>query len=131
MVVGLTRFVVSWFDLGLVTRSLWPGRGGWGGTLGLPFIWSLAVLLACCRSRPEARRALLAGAACLFALGVTFPDADLSHRLVLGPGLMMIVAGASVSRGLEARWVSQSLIAAVMLSTVQLLRSALLYALGV
>lgn len=129
-VVGLTRFCISLFDLGLITRAAWPGRGGWGGTFGLPFIWALAVLIASWRSLPEARRALLAGGLCLLALGVTFPDADLAHRLALGPGLMVIAAGASASRTFERPWVSQTLALTVVLSALQLLRSALLYVTG-
>jgi len=126
--VGITRFLISFFDLSLLTRVMWPGRGGWGGTFGLPFMWALAVLVASWRSLPEARRAIIAGGVCLLALGITFPDADLSHRLALGPGLMVIAAGASASRTLEQRWVSRTLIITVVLSAVQLLRSALLYA---
>ncbi len=125
--VGLARFLISLFDLSLMTRVIWPGRGGWGGTFGLPFIWSLAVLVGSWRTRPEARRALMAGAVCLLALGVTFPDADLSHRLALGPGLMVVMAGASVSGALERGWVSQTLALTVALSAAQILRSAVLY----
>ena len=29
---GFIRFLVSWFDLGVFTRTYWPNRGGWGGT---------------------------------------------------------------------------------------------------
>jgi len=125
--VGVLRFAISLFDLGLLTRNLWPGRGGWGGTFGLPLIWALAVLVSASRTRPEARRALAAGGLCLLALGVTFPDADLSHRLALGPGLLVITAGASASRLLERRWVMPTLMVVVVLSAAQILRSAVLY----
>jgi hypothetical protein len=126
--VGAGRFLISLVDLGVVTRALWPGRGGWGGTFGLPFIWAVVILLACARSQPVARRALLAGLLSLFALGVTFPDADLSHRLVIGPGLLIIVAAASVARALDRRLVTQTLAVVVVLSALQILRSAVLYA---
>src|SRR6185503_14713945 len=37
--VGVGRFLVSLVDLEMVTTRWWPGRGGWGSTLGLPAIW--------------------------------------------------------------------------------------------
>jgi len=126
--VGAGRFLLSLVDLGVATRYLWPGRGGWGGTFGLPFVWALVILLVCARSQPLARRALLAGLLSLFALGVTFPDADLSHRLVLGPGLLIIAAAASVADGLDRRLVTETLVVVVVLSAIQILRSAVLYA---
>src|SRR6185295_3253070 len=41
MLVSIFRFVISLFDLGLITRAVWSGRGGWGGTFGLPLIWAM------------------------------------------------------------------------------------------
>src|SRR5690606_25698560 len=81
---------ISLFDLGLVTRVLWPGRGGWGGTFGLPFLWALAVLALHARLRP-ARWALAIAGFQFIVFAAVFPDADLSHRIVLAPALAAIV----------------------------------------
>ena len=53
--VSVARFGISLFDQGLVTRVLWPDRGGWGSTFGLPFVWAVAVLVLHYRSAGEAR----------------------------------------------------------------------------
>ena len=124
---GFIRFLLSWFDLGLFTRSYWPNRGGWGGTYGLPFIWALAALAVSFRALPGTRRAAAAAGLGLLALGVTFPDADLAHRLALGPGLLVVVAGASAAARLNRRWLNHALIVVVLLSALQLGRSAVLY----
>src|SRR4051812_20643616 len=42
-VTGVGRFAISLVDMGAVTPRLWPGRGGWGSTFGLPMIWALTV----------------------------------------------------------------------------------------
>lgn len=125
--VALLRFVISFFDWTLITRRVWPGRGGWGGTFGLPFVWALVVLVASCRTLPVARKALLAGAFCLLAFGLTFPDADVAHRLAIGPALMMIVAAASAAHSLERPWVTRSMSLVLALSAVQIFRTTLLY----
>ncbi len=129
VVMGASRFLVSLFDLGLVTRQVWPGRGGWGGTFGLPLVWALIVLCGSWRANGVARHTLLAGVAGLVALGVTFPDADLAHRLALGPGLLLIVSAASVSRDWSTPWVGRSLRVVLGLTAFQIARSAWLYVL--
>lgn len=126
-VVGLVRFIISLFDMSLVTREVWPNRGGWGGPFGLPLLWALAVLIASWRTAPDARRALAAGGLCLLAFGISFADADLSHRLVLGPGLLLVAAGASAYRTLNSTWAAKTLPVVVILSSAQILRSAVLY----
>ncbi len=125
--LGLSRFVISFFDWSLITRMIWPGRGGWGGTFGLPFIWALIVLIASSRTQPIAGRALLAGGVCLVAFGLTFPDADVAHRLAMGPALLIVVAGASVAQATGRRWAVRILPIVVVLSAAQILRSAMLY----
>jgi len=125
--IGLLRFVLSLFDQAFFTRQLWPGRGGWGGAFGLPLLWALAVLVARRKVAVEARAALAAGGLCLLALGVTFPDADLAHRLALGPGLLLLCTAVSVSAQEPAPWMRASAVAVVVLSTAQILRSAALY----
>jgi hypothetical protein len=126
-VVGILRFAVSLGDMGQVTTRLWPGRGGWGGTFGLPFIWALAVILANLTASREGRRALFCAGAffILFALG--FPEADLAHRIVLGPGLLLMIVALQVSARSPARWPRLAAIPVVVLSAAQILRSAVLY----
>jgi hypothetical protein len=125
--VGLMRFVLSLVDQAFFTRQLWPGRGGWGGAFGLPLLWALAVLGARARQAIEARAALAAGGLCLLALGVTFPDADLAHRLALGPGLLLVCTAVSVSTHAPAPWMRTSAVTVVVFSVAQILRSAALY----
>jgi len=121
------RFGISLVDLGLVTRVMWPGRGGWGGTFGLPLIWAVAVLVL--RPTRDARVTLLAAGACFLMFGAAFPDANLAHRLVLGPGLLLIgVAAHTVSHD-ETRhaWLRPAAVAVLVLSAAQILRSAVEY----
>ncbi len=127
MLVGIGRFMVSLVDLELLTTRWWPGRGGWGGTLGLPGIWALAVLITHAGRFPEARRALLAGGACMLVFAAAFQDADLAQRIVLGPGLLLLVAAIHVADRTRDRWVRLGLSLAVVLSAVQIARSVLLY----
>jgi hypothetical protein len=131
VLVSVGRFSLSLFDLGVVTRTLWPGRGGWGGTLGLPLIWSLAVLAWGWRQKwlQEAPRALLCAGACFLIFAVSFPDADLAHRLMLAPGLMLIaVAAHAVAHENTSRPVFTGLLGVVLvLSAAQIARSAFLY----
>ena len=125
--VGVLRFAVSLGDMGQVTTRLWPDRGGWGGTFGLPFVWALAVILANLTAAREARRALLCAAACFFLFALGFPDADLAHRIVLGPGLLLLIVALQVSARSPARWPRLAAIPVVVLSAAQIVRSALLY----
>src|SRR5688572_5894315 len=126
---SVARFGVSLFDLGLLTRRWWPGRGGWGGTFGLPFIWAAGVLLASCRRERDARYALGIAAAHFFAFAATFPDADTAHRLALAPAIVVIaVAVRIVERdGRPGTYARPILVPVLILSTVQILRSAALY----
>ena len=126
-VTGVLRFAISLGDMGQVTTRLWPGRGGWGGTFGLPLVWALAVLIANVAAARDARRALACtgGFLLLFALG--FPDADLAHRIVLGPGLLLLVVALQVSARGPARWPHLAAIPVVLLSAAQMIRSAVLY----
>jgi len=124
--IGAGRFALSLFDVGLVTPAVWPGRGGWGGTLGLPFIWAVAVLVPRVGRDADVRRVLLCAALYMTGFAVGFPDADLSHRLILGPGLLVIVAAAATARD-APRWTHPALVMVVLASAAQLLRSAVLY----
>lgn len=126
--VSLGRFGISLVDLGQVTRRLWPGRGGWGGTFGLPFIWALCVLAVCAPRSREARWTLAVMAAHFVAFAGTFPDADVAHRLALAPGLLAVAVGvwlASTDEG--AARARLALVPVIGLSSVQILRSAVLY----
>ena len=124
---GILRFAVSLGDMGQVTTRLWPDRGGWGGTFGLPFIWALTVILANLTAAREGRRALLCAGACfiLFALG--FPEADIAHRIVLGPALLLMIVALQAAARSPARWPHVAAIPVVLLSAAQIVRSALLY----
>jgi hypothetical protein len=124
---GVMRLAMSLVDLGQVTTRLWPGRGGWGGTFGLPIVWALAVLIANAASSRDARRALACFGAFLLLFALMFPDADLAHRIVLGPGLLLLVVALQVSAHSPARWPHLAAIPVVLLSASQIIRSALLY----
>ena len=127
--VSIVRFAVSVVDLGLVTRLVWPGRGGWGGTFGLPFLWSLAVVAWSSGRLPLARRTLLCAAIYFLAFAAVFPDADLAHRLALGPALLVITVALSLhALGETPRGLRVALAPVIVLSGAQLARSALLYA---
>ncbi len=125
--VRVGRFLISLVDLELVTTRWWPGRGGWGSTLGLPGIWALAVLISHAGRFPEAWKTLLASGACMVAFATAFHDADLAQRIVLGPGLLLLVVAVSVAGRSTARWVQPTLSLAVALSAAQIVRSVLLY----
>ena len=126
--IGVGRFAMSLIDLGTVTPRVWPGRGGWGSTFGLPLVWAL-VVLACRRGDRTAQRALIAGAGGFIAFAASYPDADIAHRLVVAPGLLMIlVAVGLVDReDRQSAWLRHALIPVLALSALQVARSAVLY----
>jgi hypothetical protein len=126
--IGVVRFGVSLFDLGQITRTLWPGRGGWGATFGLPLIWALAVLFTYRRRREVARAGWIA-AIYMVLFAAIYTDADIAHRLVLGPGLLLILVAVSVLDDADrlSRLMHTSLYAVIALSALQIARSASLY----
>jgi hypothetical protein len=124
---GAARFAMSLVDLGLATPKLWPGRGGWGGTFGLPFVWAVAVLVPHVGRDASARRALACAGLHMAAFALVFPDADVAQRLVLAPGLLVIVAATAAATRGTARWTHATLVVVVLASAAQLLRSAVLY----
>jgi hypothetical protein len=129
MVTGVVRFAISLFDLGLVTRRVWPGRGGWGSTFGLPMVWALVVLALRYRTVPDARRALWIAGGYFLVFSAVYTDADIAHRLALAPGVLLIVSAMSMSDGDDqlSRYLRLALAIVMALSTVQVLRSAYLY----
>jgi len=129
MTAGIVRFVLSLFDLGLITRSVWPGRGGWGGTFGLPIIWAIAVLLFRYRANVTARRAIWSAGTYFLLFAAIYTDADIAHRLALAPGLLLLVTAISLSEGEDrvSRGIRVALAVAIALSAAQILRSAALY----
>ena len=129
MAIGIGRFAISLFDLGLVTRRVWPGRGGWGGTFGLPMIWAIGVLLWRYRASAVARRALWIAGAYFLVFAAIYPDADIAHRLALAPGLLVIVTATSLTAGDDrpSRTIRATLAVVMVLSAAQILRSAVLY----
>jgi hypothetical protein len=126
--ISISRFSVSLFDMGVLTRRGWPGRGGWGGTYGLPVIWALAVLLYA-RQRPEARRTLVVAIVYWLLFAAAYPDADLAHRLALAPGLLVVVVAGAIAEedGAVPRWCRAAAIPVIALSAAQIVRSAALY----
>ena len=126
--ISIVRFLVSLFDLGQITRVVWPGRGGWGATFGLPFIWALAVLISY-RRRLEVRRALWIAAIYMLVFAAMYTDADIAHRLILGPGLLLILVAVSILEDDDRRAgvLQTSLYAVIVLSVLQIARSATLY----
>jgi hypothetical protein len=126
--ISVVRFGISLFDLGLVTRYVWPGRGGWGATFGLPFIWAFVVLIR--RSdRPAVRRALGIGAVYMLVFAALYTDADIAHRLILGPGLLIVLTALSVDEGddRDSPLVRFALYGVIGLSVLQIARSTMLY----
>jgi hypothetical protein len=125
---SMARFAISLFDFGLVTRGVWPGRGGWGATFGAPLIWALGVVVFAWRQpivRRAAAMALVYGA--IFA--AIYPDADVAHRLVLAPGVLLVAVAAQQTdgEGAGAVWARRALAAALAVSAVQIARSLWLY----
>jgi hypothetical protein len=123
---GVGRFAVSLLDLGLITRSVWPGRGGWGSTFGLPLIWALVVLAASRSRSGEARRALWIAASYFLLFALVYADADIAHRLALAPGVMLVVVAAHAARTGPA-WMRRALVVVIVASALQIARSAFLY----
>jgi hypothetical protein len=76
-----------------------------------------------------ARRTLLCAAIYLLAFAAVFPDADLAHRLALGPALLVITVALSLhGLGEAPRILRLALVPVMVVSGAQLARSALLYA---
>ena len=126
--ISVVRFVISLFDLGQITRVTWPGRGGWGATFGLPFIWALAVLFRY-RRQAAVRRAVSIAGVYMLVFAAIYTDADIAHRLILGPGLLLILVAISIidEDDRVSRVFRPSLFAVIALSALQIARSASLY----
>lgn len=125
--VSVGRFALSLLDMGLVTRDVWPGRGGWAGTYGLPLVWALSVLLAAWRT-DLARRTLAACGLYWLLFAAVYPDADVAHRLALAPGLVAVAAASVLAAGdMVPAWLRRLAPVVGILSAVQILRSAFLY----
>lgn len=95
--LGTVRFVGSWLDMSVLTRRIWPGRGGWGGAFGPAFVWALVVLGIGPHERALARRTLLVVLTSLLAFGLLYPDADVAHRMALAPAVVAIVTAVTVA----------------------------------
>jgi hypothetical protein len=87
----------------------------------------VAVLVANSWRFAEARRALLYGGGCMLAFAAAFHDADLAQRIVLGPGLLFMAVAAHVASRTSDTWPVRTLVPVVVLSAIQIARSALLY----
>jgi hypothetical protein len=126
---SIARFGISLFDLGVLTKRWWPGRGGWGATYGAPFVWALIVLCMRAAREPYARRALVLSAAYFVAFAAVYPDADLAHRIALAPGLIVIATAVHLSDGDDSRsvWLRRGLVVALAISAAQIARSFTIY----
>ena len=122
------RFAISLFDFGTVTRRVWPDRGGWGATFGAPLVWALGMTVAH-RATPLVRGAAMVAGCYFTAFAAVYPDADVAHRLVLAPGLLLIAVAASLTDGEDARAVLARRLLAIALaaSAAQIARSLWLY----
>jgi hypothetical protein len=126
---SVARFAISLVDFGALTRRWWPGRGGWGATFGAPFIWALAVAATRWTTGGPVRGAVLASACYFVTFAAIYPDADVAHRLVLAPGLLLIAIAAQQTDGEDtaARWHRRLLAVALAVSAAQITRSVWLY----
>jgi hypothetical protein len=126
--MSVGRFAISLLDFGALTRRWWPGRGGWGATFGAPFIWA-ALVAAAQWTSPVVRGAAIAAAVYFMAFAAVYPDADVAHRLVLAPGLLLVAAAAQQTAGDSARavWSRRLLAIALAVSAAQIARSLWLY----
>jgi hypothetical protein len=123
------RVGISLFDMDVLTKRWWPGRGGWGATYGVPFVWALVVLLIRATGDQYARRALLISAVYFVAFGAVYPDADLAHRMALAPGVIVIATAVHLSDGDDTRsvWLRRALVLALAISAAQIARSFAIY----
>ena len=122
------RFAISLFDFGAVTRRVWPDRGGWGATFGAPFVWAIGMTAAHWAS-PLVRGAAVVAGGYFAVFAAVYPDADVAHRLVLAPGLLLIAVAASHTGGEDAGavWARRLLAIALAVSAVQITRSLWFY----
>jgi hypothetical protein len=127
--VSILRFTISLFDMGVLTRRLWPQMTQWGGTYGLPLIWAIAVLAVSARRVSQAREALALAIVYWLLCAATNIDMGTSHRYALGPGLLLVAVaiGLASREQFTASWVRRSAVVVVVLSALQMLRSASLY----
>jgi hypothetical protein len=125
--INIGRFAISLFDFGVLTRDWWPGRGGWGGTFGLPFIWALVAVAAAARRFPLARWTLAAVGVYFLLFATVFPDADVAQRIALAPALLLILVAVWAMERLPAWQSPVAYVPVVLLSAAQVARSAYLY----
>jgi len=125
---SVTRFAISLFDFGWLTRRWWPGRGGWGATFGAPLVWAMAVAAVHWQT-PMVRRTVAMAAIYGVVFAAIYPDADAAHRLVLAPGLLLIAVAAQHTDGesAAATWLRRALAAALTISAAQIARSLWIY----
>jgi hypothetical protein len=78
---------------------------------------------------PPVPGAVLAAACYFAAFAAVYPDADIAHRLVLAPGLLLIAAAAQQTEGDDrrARVIRLLLLLALAISVAQIARSLWIY----
>ena len=126
--VSIGRFGMSLVDLGIVTPRVWPGRGGWGSTFGLPFVWAL-VVMAVNWQIPNVRRAAIICGGCFVLFAALYPDADVAQRMMIAPGVLIVVTAvwSLATPGPWAPRLRTALSIVIALSAAQIARSAYLY----
>ncbi|HEY1306357.1 MAG TPA: hypothetical protein VGF24_22540 [Vicinamibacterales bacterium] len=126
--VSIGRFAMSLVDMGIVTPRVWPGRGGWGGTFGLPFVWAL-VVMAVNWQIPNVRRAAVICGGCFVLFAALYPDADVAQRMMIAPGVLIVVTAvwSLATPGPWAPRLRTALSIVIALSAAQIARSAYLY----
>jgi hypothetical protein len=100
-----------------------------GGSYGLPLIWALAVLAVHARRVSQAREVLALAIVYWLLCAATNNDMGTSHRYALGPGLLLVAVaiGLASREPFTASWARRSAVVVIVLSALQMLRSAGLY----
>jgi hypothetical protein len=100
-----------------------------GGTYGLPLIWAFAVLAVSARRVAQVREVFALAIVYWLLCAATNIDMGTSHRYALGPGLLLVAVAIGVASReyVTAPWVRRSAVVVVVLSALQILRSATLY----
>jgi hypothetical protein len=80
-------------------------------------------------SNPLVRRAAILAGIYGATFAAIYPDADLAHRLVLAPGLLLAAVAAKHSDGRDTTsvWLRRTLVAALAISAAQIARSLWIY----
>ena len=97
----------------------------------MPLVWALAVLALRWRE-PVVRRAVIAAGAAFVAFAASYPDADIAHRMIIGPGLLLILVAVGLvdDDDRQVRMMRRVLVVILVVSAAQIARSSVLYLRG-